>query len=113
MENKDEQARDLWGKFYVISQEMFKYIEQDNVDLFLQLLEQRLQVQGLLEQLGKTSWVKTEAGQELYQQLMPLDRQIHYKTRLWLNNVKKNRKASNAYELLAQSSVGQILNQQS
>ena len=111
MEGKDEQARELWTKFYVISQEMLKYIEQDDVELFLQLLDQRLQVQSLLDGLGKTAWVKTGEGQELYQRLMPLDRQIHYQARLWLNKVKQNRKASNAYELMAGPSIGQILNQ--
>lgn len=111
MESKNEQARDLWTKFYVISQEMLKYIEQDNIDMFLPQLEQRLQVQRLLEDLGGNAWVKTGDGQELYQKLMPLDRQIHYQARLWLNKVKQNRKASNAYELMASASVGQILNQ--
>lgn len=112
MEDRDAQARELWEKFFVLSTEMLKFLEKEEIDLFLRLMEQRGQIQGMLEKLGPSRWTKSVEGQELYHQLMPIDRQIHYKTRQWLNKSKKSQQVVNAYDKMSASAAGSIFNRQ-
>ena len=112
METCDAKAEELWQKFFVLSKEMLKFLEREEIDLFLSLMEQRGQIQEMLAALGPSSWTKSLAGQNLYQQLMPVDRQIHYKARQWLNKSKKSQQAVSAYDKMSASAAGSIFNRQ-
>lgn len=112
MENLDAKAEELWKKFFVLSQEMLKFLEREEIDLFLSLMEQRGQIQNMLEVLGPSKWTKSLAGQQLYQQLMPVDRQIHYKARQWLNKSKKSQQVVSAYDRMSAAAAGSIFNRQ-
>ena len=103
-------AEDLWEKYYMLSAEMLKFIENDEVDMFLQLLEQRTAIQQLLEKLDDRIWPKTTAGQALYAKLKPVDMQLQYNARLWLNKSKQKNQAVKSYELLGENPAGHLFN---
>ncbi len=100
----------LWEKYYIVSSEMLKFIERDEVDMFLQLLEQRSVIQEMLEKLDDRVWTKTEAGQALYQKLKPIDMQVQYKVRVWLNKTKQKNQAAKFYDMLGAQPAGNIFN---
>jgi len=101
----------LWEKYYIVSSEMLKFIERDEVDMFLQLLEQRSVIQEMLEKRDDRVWTKTEAGQQLYQKLKPIDMQVQYKVRVWLNKTKQKNQAAKFYDMLGAQPAGNIFNQ--
>ena len=110
MNATDMQAEELWEKYYMLSAEMLKFIERDEVEVFLQLLEQRTAVQQLLEQLDDKIWPKTTAGQALYAKLKPVDMQLQYNARLWLNKSKQKNQAIKSYDLLGENPAGHLFN---
>ena len=110
MKAADMQAEDLWEKYYMLSAEMLKFITSDEVDMFLQLLEQRTAIQQLLEKLDDRIWPKTTAGQALYAKLKPMDMQLQYNARLWLNKSKQKNQAVKSYDLLGENPAGHLFN---
>jgi len=112
MGTKDEKVKSLWLTYFSLSEEMLKFIERENIDVFLQLFEQREQVQKLLEEQGASDWTKTEEGQLLYQKMKPVDMQIQYKSRLWLNKSKHKNEVAKAYDSLGSQPAGHVFNRQ-
>jgi hypothetical protein len=110
MNDSDEKAKELWGKFYILTQEMLKFIERDNTEMFLQLLEQRLRIQQLLEELDNKTWTRTAEGQVFFQKISPLDMQIQYKARCWLNKTKQSQDVARAYDSLGDPLTGNLVN---
>ncbi|MGL5271794.1 MAG: flagellar protein FliT [Selenomonadaceae bacterium] len=103
-------VEDLWEKYYMLSAEMLKFITSDEVDMFLQLLEQRTAIQQLLEKIDDRIWPKTTAGQALYAKLKPVDMQLQYNARLWLNKSKQKNQAVKSYDILGGNPAGQLFN---
>lgn len=110
MKAADMQAEDLWEKYYMLSVEMLKFIDGNEIDMFLQLMDQRTAIQDLIEKLEDRVWPKTTAGQELYARLKPVDMQLQYKARLWLNKSKQKNQAVKSYDFLGENPAGQLFN---
>ena len=110
MKAADMQAEDLWEKYYMLSVEMLKFIDGNEIDMFLQLMDQRTAIQDLLEKLDDKIWPKTTAGQALYAKLKPLDMQLQYNARLWLNKSKQKNQAVKSYDLLGENPAGHLFN---
>ena len=110
MDKTDAQVKNLWGKYFLLSEEMLKFLDRENIDMFLQLLGQREKIQGLLEAQGPSSWTKSEAGQAFYQRLKPVDMQIQYKSRLWLNKSRHKHDVAKAYDSLGAQPTGHVFN---
>ena len=97
MESKLEQASVLWNRFLMLTQEMKKFIDQDDVDMFLSLLEQRISLQKQIEELGTTGFEQSEAGQVLGEKITTLCADIQYQAQVWLNKAKGQERKVNAY----------------
>ena len=101
MEDKKEQSAVLWNRFLMLTQEMQKFIGQDDVDMFLSLLEQRITLQKEIEKLGTTGFEKSEAGQVIGKKIMILCTDIQCRSQIWLNRAKGQERKVNAYGSLA------------
>ena len=110
MKAADMQAEDLWEKYYMLSVEMLKFIDGNEIDMFLQLMDQRTAIQDLIEKLDDKIWPKTTVGQALYAKLKPVDMQLQYKARLWLNKSKQKNQAVKSYDFLGENPAGQLFN---
>ncbi|WP_196601329.1 hypothetical protein [Pectinatus frisingensis] len=84
MENSDAKAEVLWKKFYMVTTEMYRFIKKNDTDMFLSLLDQRLELQKQLEQLNNKTYHKTEAGKALIRQINPLNVRIRALAQSWL-----------------------------
>ena len=112
MENQDMAAQKLWEKFLRLTQEMLRFLEKENVDMFLELLTQRLALQKSIEELANDTYHLTPEGKALIEQINPLNVKIQYKVQLWLNTTRKNQNMARAYDSLGYSTTGHQLNRE-
>lgn len=98
MEEKNMTAEVLWGKFLVITQEMLKFIEKKDIDMFLSLLDQRLKLQGKIEKLKDKSYHLTPAGKQVIQQINTLNEKIQVLVQKWVNNSRQQQHIAKAYD---------------
>ena len=106
------QARDLWRKYVVITKEMLKFIDKKDVDTFLTLVPQRSQLIELMKALPQNDFRQTEECKAMVEQIKPMDMQIAYKARAWLNKARRQTSTVKSYDLTASfGNRGRIFNQ--
>lgn len=96
-EDREARAAALWHKYEVITQAMLKFMQAENIAEFTALVDQRGRLQQQLEALGTCSYPHTEPGQALYQRLQPLDMQIRYQAKRWLNQNRHRSEVVDGY----------------
>ena len=116
---KDPQAevRRLWALYRTLSQELLKFIDRQDVDEFLALAEQRGRVVDALKALPPgvvPAYRQTPEAQALQQEIRPLDMQIVYKAKAWLNKSRRQNAMVRSYDLTTEhlSPLGNILNRE-
>lgn len=92
-------ARTLWEKYLDLTREMLKFINQQDVDTFLELVPQRDRLIDLLEELPSKEYLQLEEFKEIGKQIIPMDREIMYKARAWLNKSRRQNSVVKAYDL--------------
>ena len=106
-----EQAKANWDLYFVLTRELLKFIDQNDIDQFLELEKQRNTVVERMKALPETEdYRKTEECQALVARIKPLDMQIIYKAKAWLNKSRKQNASVHAYDLQGVSGLGSILN---
>ena len=107
-----KKARGLWQKYVVITKEMLKFIDKKDVDTFLTLVPQRSQLIELIKALPQNNFRETEECKAMIEQIKPMDMQIMYKARAWLNKSRRQTSAVKSYDLTSSfGNRGRIFNQ--
>ena len=105
-----ETAHALWEKYRVLTHELLKFVDENEIDTFIELLGQREQIVDLLRALPSdpyrmgTEWPAFDA------EIRPLEMQIQYKARAWLNRSRRQNAAVHSYDLTGASPLGGNLN---
>ncbi|WP_196598639.1 hypothetical protein [Pectinatus frisingensis] len=99
MENSDRQAAVLWEKFYILTKEMYRFIKKSDIDMFLNLLNQRLELQKQLENLNNKTYHKTEAGHDLIVKINPINTKIHALAQSWLISHRNLNNKVHSYDM--------------
>ncbi len=106
-----EQAKAHFNMYYLLSQELLKFIDQNDIDQFLELEKQRGTVVERMQAIPETEvYRKTEECQALVAKIKPLDMQIIYKAKAWLNKSRHQNATVHAYDLQGVNTLGNILN---
>ena len=106
-----EQAKANFDMYYLLTQELLKFIDQNDIDQFLELERQRGTVVERMQALPETEiYRKTEECQALVARIKPLDMQIIYKAKAWLNKSRHQNATVHAYDLQGVNTLGNILN---
>ena len=106
-----EQAKANWEMYYTLSQELLKFIDKQDIDEFVELTQQREAVVTRMKALPETeAYRKTAECQALIEQIKPLDMQIIYKAKSWLNKSKRQNATVHAYDLQEINPLGNIFN---
>lgn len=106
-----EQAKQYWEQYAMLSQELLKFIGRQDIDEFLELVRQRNVLTDRMKALPETElYRKTEACQELVKKIRPIDMQLIYKAKAWLNKSRRQNATVHAYDLQTFDPVGNILN---
>ena len=108
---KMAQAKANWQLYLVLTQELLKFINKEDIDEFLDLVRQRNIIVERMKALPETeSDRKTPECQELVQKIVPLDMQVIYKAKAWLNKSRRQNAKVHAYDLQDINPIGNILN---
>ena len=106
-----QEARSLWQQYRVLTKELMKFIDKQDIDTFLSIIPQREAVVEKLKALPENGFRESEEGVELIGELVPMDQQIIYKARAWLNKSRRQNSTVQAYRLSpALQSAGNIFN---
>ena len=105
-----EEARSLWEKYRVLTHELMKFIDEEEVDTFLDLVDQRGQVIEMLQALPADPYRGSADFAALDAELRPLEMQIQYKARAWLNRSRRQNAAVHSYDLTGANPLGGHLN---
>lgn len=106
--------KELWEKYWQVTQELLKYIKAEDVDTFLNLVDQRQNLMEMLKEVPEPErdFSKTPECAELKEKIKPLDMQIMYKARTWLNKSRQNNVQVKAYDLGGYGSAGRSFNRE-
>ena len=99
-----EQARNLWQKYFALTKELLKFSDQKDQPLFMELVEQRGQLIEKIKALPPNDYRESEECQALIAQMIPMDKQIIYRARAWLNKSRRQNSTVRSYDV--SSSLG-------
>ena len=98
-EKELEQAKILWEKYFTLTQELLKFINQQDIETFLTLVPQRDRLIELMEELPSKDYLQLEEFKALGEKIIPMDREIMYKARAWLNKSRRQNSVVKSYDL--------------
>ncbi len=105
------QAKANFEMYYTLTQELLKFINKENIDEFLELERQRSDLVARMKALPETEdYRKTAECQELVGKIKPLDMQVVYKAKAWLNKSRQQNATVHAYDIQGMNSLGNIFN---
>ncbi|MCH3959784.1 MAG: flagellar protein FliT [Selenomonas sp.] len=106
-----EQAKANWQLYLTLSQELLKFIDQNDIDEFLELERQRSIVVGRMKALPETEiFRQTDECRALVAKIRPLDMQILYKAKSWLNKSRQQNATVRSYDLQSFNPLGNLVN---
>ncbi|MEG6584994.1 hypothetical protein [Dendrosporobacter sp. 1207_IL3150] len=103
----------LWRNYLFLTQEMSKFLDRQEVELFLEIMSQRESLQMQIEQAPNDGFSQSTSGKQCYKAIFLLEQSIKTKLACFINLSKRQNQISNAYEGLASSFVGKRMDRQS
>jgi len=99
--------KEIWEKYLELTKDLLKFIDQEEIDTFLDMVDQRQQLMEMLQALPDHEFARSPEGVALREKIKPMDMQIMYKARSWLNKSKRNNTTVRGYDSfgLASSSM--------
>jgi len=106
-----KQAKANFELYYMLTQELLKFIDKNDIDEFLELERQRNELVTRMKELPETeTYRQSEECQQLVQRIKPLDMQVIYKAKAWLNKSRQQNASVHAYDLREMNNLGNIFN---
>ena len=105
-----EAAQSLWEKYRVLTHELMKFIDEEEIDTFIDLVDQRERIVDMLKELPADPYRGSEEWGALDAEIRPLEMQIQYKARAWLNRSRRQNAAVHSYDLTEANPLGGNLN---
>ncbi|EKU71292.1 hypothetical protein [Selenomonas sp. F0473] len=103
-------AQELWEKYRALTHELIKFIDAEEIDLFIDLVDQREQIVDLIKALPEDPYRGGPAWAALDAEIRPLEMQIRYKAQAWLNRSRRRNAAVHSYDLTGANLPGGVLN---
>ena len=99
--------KEIWEKYLELTKDLLKFINQEEIDTFLDMVDQRQHLMEMLQNIPNHEFARSPEGIALREQIKPMDMQIMYKARSWLNKSKRNNATVRGYDSfgLASSSM--------
>ena len=95
-----KQARILWQKYFSLTKELLKYSDQKDSELFMELVDQRERLIEKMKALPENDYRETDECKRLIEQIVPMDKQIIYRAKAWLNKSRRQNSAVRSYDLI-------------
>ena len=84
-----EDAKTLWEKYYVLTLEMQKFLNRENVDEFLDIAEQRNVIFDQMQAATTEADKETEAYKDFLAKLKPVAEDVMSRAKSWLARSKQ------------------------
>ena len=98
-EEVTEEAGKLWRTYLSLTKELLKFIDKQDIDTFLELVPQRTQLIEKIEALPSKDYRKLEEFKKIAEEIKPLDKEIMYKAKAWLNKSRRQNSMVKSYDL--------------
>jgi len=107
------QARLLWQKYFALTKELVKFSDQKDSELFMDIVDQRGRLIEKLQALPKNNYRDSEECKAMIEQIIPMDRQIIYRAKAWLNKSRRQNSAVRSYDVSSSLGLrGTVFNRQ-
>ena len=103
------QARALWQKYFTLSKELFKFSDQTDSDIFVDLVDQRGRLIEKIQALPENNYRESEECKAMIAQMIPMDKQIIYKARAWLNKSRRQNSTVRSYDLIGAAELSGVI----
>ena len=108
-----KQARTLWQKYFALTKELLKFSDQKDSELFMELVDQRDRLIEKMKALPKNDYRESEECKKMIEQIIPMDKQIIYRAKAWLNKSRRQNSAVRSYDLIESATLrGTVFNRQ-
>lgn len=108
-----KQARTLWQKYFALTKELLKFSDQKDSELFMELVDQRDRLIEKMKALPKNDYRESEECKKMIEQIIPMDKQIIYRAKAWLNKSRRQNSAVRSYDLIESAGLrGTVFNRQ-
>ena len=104
-----KQAQALWQKYFTLTKELLKFSDQADSDLFVDLVDQRERLIEKIKALPENNYRESEECKALIAQMIPMDKQIIYKARAWLNKSRRQNNTVRSYDLIGAAELRGIV----
>lgn len=105
------EARILWRKYFDLTKELLKFSDQKDNELFMELVDQRERLIEKMKALPENNYRETAECKKIIEQIIPMDRQIIYRARAWLNKSRRQSNTVRSYDLVGAAELrGTVFN---
>lgn len=106
--------QELWERYLAVTEDLLKFIKEEDIDTFLSLVDQRHRLMEMLQEIPweQQAFRQSPAGQAILNQIKPMDMQIGYRARTWLNKSRRNNVTVRAYDMTGYSPAGNVFNKE-
>ena len=106
-----QEARTLWQKYFVLTKELLKFSDQKDPELFMELVDQRERLIQKMKALPENDYRQSEECKKMIEQMIPMDKQIIYRAKAWLNKSRRQNSAVRSYDLIESAELrGMVFN---
>lgn len=111
--NHQRTLEQLWQDYLFLTNEMLKFLDKQDFDLFIELMSQRGNIQHQIEESACQKFKFSLDGQKLLRDIQQIEQTIKLRLEYFRNNSKRHIQVSNAYEGYSSSIVGYRMDRQS
>lgn len=105
---RDKTARALWDNYLFLTEEMGKFLVRQEMELFNNLLKQREELQGRIEEAPDDGFKASPEGRRLLKRIGELNLLITNKMQLLVNNGRRQNQAAAAYNVASTTAVSRL-----
>jgi len=107
-------SQELWNDYFFLTEEMSKFLEQQEMELFYELMQQREALQKIIDEVQDDEFLLSIAGQQFLQKVRESNQSIALKLQYVINNNRNQHNVSRAYDGLGtDATVGNRMDRQS
>lgn len=104
----DNNAQALWQDYQFLTKEMVKFITKQDMELFYNLLNQREQLQMIIDQTPDDGFKVSPAGRSLLSGIQQDNQTIIHNLQIRLSSNKRLHQVSEAYNSISTTVVSQM-----
>lgn len=101
-------AQALWQDYLFLTKEMMKFLTNQDMDLFYNLMNQREQLQTIIDQTVDNGYKVSPAGQSLLTEIQQDNQTINHNLQVRLSSSKRQLQVSEAYAGANTTAVSQM-----